>query len=146
MAQDNPGWGAPRIHGELLKLGFVLSERSVSRYLRVFLRRGDPGERWLAFLRNHREAIVALDFFTVPTARFQVLYCLFVIEHIHEQHLRRLVGDFVAYYHLDRIHDGLAKDAPNRRAVENQPSSEAKVISSPRLGGLHHRYGWQQAA
>jgi hypothetical protein len=47
----------------------------------VFQRRGDPGKRWLAFLRNHREAIVALDFFTVPTLSFRVLYCLFVIEH-----------------------------------------------------------------
>jgi hypothetical protein len=64
MARENPSWGAPKIHGELLKLGFVLSERSVSRYLRAVQRRGDPGKRWLTFLRNHREAIVALDFFT----------------------------------------------------------------------------------
>ena len=45
------------------------------------MRRGDPGKQWLAFLRNHREAIVGLDFFTVPTTTFRVLYCLFVIEH-----------------------------------------------------------------
>jgi hypothetical protein len=74
-------WGAPKIHGELLKLGFMVSERSVSRYLRAVKRRGDPGKRWLVFLRNHREVIVALDFFTVPTVSFRVLYCLFVIEH-----------------------------------------------------------------
>ena len=65
MARENPSWGAPKIHGELLKLGFMVSERSVSRYLHAVQRRGDPGKRWLAFLRNHREAIVALDFFTV---------------------------------------------------------------------------------
>ena len=81
MARENPSSGAPKIHGELLKLGFVLSERSVSRYLRAVQRRGDPGKRWLTFLRNHRDAIVALDFFTVPTASFRVLYCLVVIEH-----------------------------------------------------------------
>jgi hypothetical protein len=80
MARENRSWGAPKIHGELLKLGFVLSERSVSRYLRAVRRRGDPGKRWLAFLRNHREAIVALDFFTLPTVNFGVLYCFFVIE------------------------------------------------------------------
>ena len=57
MARENPSWGAPKVHGELLKLGFALSERSVSRYLRAVQRRGDPGKRWLAFLRNHREAI-----------------------------------------------------------------------------------------
>jgi len=81
MARENPSWGAPKVHGELLKLGIVLSERSVSRYLRAVQRCGDPGKRWLAFLRNHREAIVALDFFTMPTVSFRMLYCLFVIEH-----------------------------------------------------------------
>jgi len=81
MVRDNPTWGAPKIHGELLKLGLLISERSVSRYLRLVHRRGGPGKRWLAFLQNHREAIVALDFFTVPTVTFCVLYCLFVIEH-----------------------------------------------------------------
>ena len=49
--------------------------------MRRIQRRGDPGKKWLAFLRNHRKAIVALDLFTVPTATFRVLYCLFVIEH-----------------------------------------------------------------
>ena len=81
LANDNPDWGAPKIHGELQKLGFVVSESSVARYLRRIRRRGDPGKRWLAFLQNHREAIVAFDFFTVPTVKFQLLYCFFVIEH-----------------------------------------------------------------
>src|ERR1041385_2547264 len=74
MAQENAGWGAPKIHGELLKLGFELSERTVARYLRQVRRRGDPGNSWLAFLANHREAIVAFDFFTVPTVTFKILY------------------------------------------------------------------------
>ena len=81
LAQENPDWGAPKIHGELLKLGFIVSERSVARYLRRILRRGDPGKRWVAFLHNHRELIVAFDFFTVPTVTFQLLYCFFVIAH-----------------------------------------------------------------
>jgi hypothetical protein len=75
LANDNPDWGAPKIHGELQKLGFVVSERSVARYLRRIRRRGNPGKRWLAFLQNHREAIVAFDFFTAPTVNFQLLYC-----------------------------------------------------------------------
>jgi putative transposase len=70
LAQDNPDWGAPQIHGELQKLGFAVSERTVARYLRRNRRRGDPGKRWLAFLRNHREVIVAFDFFTVPSVTF----------------------------------------------------------------------------
>jgi putative transposase len=78
LAQENSDWGAPKIHGELQKLGFMLSERTVARYLRWTQRRGDAGKKWLAFLRNHREALVALDLFTVPTATFRVLYCFFV--------------------------------------------------------------------
>ena len=81
MAAENSDWGAPKIHGELLKLGFVISERTIARYLRRLQRRGDPGKRWLAFLANHREVIVAFDFFTVPTLTFKLLYCFFVIEH-----------------------------------------------------------------
>ena len=81
MAAENTGWGAPKIHGELRKLGLKVSERTVARYLRSLQRRGDPQRRWRAFLANHREAIVAMDFFTVPTLTFQVLYCFFVIEH-----------------------------------------------------------------
>jgi putative transposase len=65
MAAENPTWGAPRIHGELLKLGFHLLEPTVSRWLRRIPRTLDPVKRWLTFLRNHREAIAAMDFFTV---------------------------------------------------------------------------------
>ncbi|MCX6617911.1 MAG: integrase core domain-containing protein [Acidobacteria bacterium] len=235
MANENPDWGASKIHGELQKLGFVVSERSVARYLRRVGRRGDPCKRWLTFLQNHREAIVAMDFFTVPTVTFQLLYCFFVIEHsrrkiLHfnvtrhptaewviqqlreafpeagryryaildrdskldadvlaflkatglkpkrtsfqvpwqngiaerwvggcrrelldhaiprnEQHLRRLVRDYVAYFQEDGIHDALGKDTPNRRPVERSPSPQATAISSARLGGLHHRYSWRAA-
>jgi transposase InsO family protein len=230
------GWGAPKIHGELLKLGFEISERTVARYLRPIRRRGNAGKRWLAFLNNHREAIVAMDLFTVPTVTFRTLYCFFVIEHsrrkilhvnvtshpssewvvqqlrevfpdaapyryvildhdakfdrevitfleatglkpkrtaiqapwqngiaerwigscrreildhiipVNEQHLRRLLRDYVHYHHEDRIHDALAKDAPNHRVVEKKPTENATVVSLPRLGGLHHRYSWRKAA
>ena len=54
LAEENRNWGAPKIHGELLKLGFVVSERTVARYLRRVRRGGDPSKRWLAFLQNHR--------------------------------------------------------------------------------------------
>ena len=81
LAEENATWGAPRIHGELQKLGFVISERTVARYLQRVGRRGDSHKAWLTFLRNHREVIAAFDFFTIPTVTFQVLYCFFVIEH-----------------------------------------------------------------
>jgi putative transposase len=78
---ENPTWGAPRIHGELLMLGFDLCERTISRWMKRAPRDPEPAQRWLAFLRNHREAIAAMDFFTVPTITFRVLYCFFVIGH-----------------------------------------------------------------
>lgn len=81
MAQENPVWGAPRIHAELSKLGFEVSERTVSRYLPRRLAPKDVVERWKAFLRNHRADIAAMDLFTVPTASFGVLYVFFVIHH-----------------------------------------------------------------
>jgi len=62
MVKENPSWGAPRVHGELLKLGFDVSERTVSRYLRGLSPSDDARKRWSAFLRNHRDVIVAIDF------------------------------------------------------------------------------------
>jgi hypothetical protein len=70
MATENPKWGAPRIHGELRMLGFEVSERTVSRYLPRRPPPPDTIQRWLVFLRNHRDAIVAMDFFTLPTVTF----------------------------------------------------------------------------
>ena len=115
MKTDNPGWGAPRIHGELLALGFEVSEPTVSRYLRRLKRRTDheKAKRWLAFLHNHREVIAAFDFFTIPTLTFRVLYCFFVIDH---------------------------------RLIEQKANGSSELCADPRLGGLHHRYTWAQAA
>ena len=85
MVKENPTWGAPRIHGELLMLGFDVSESTVSRWMRRAPRDSEPAKRWLAFLQNHREAIAAMDFFTVPTVTFKLLYCFFVIGHDRRQ-------------------------------------------------------------
>jgi putative transposase len=230
MAAENPTWGAPRIHGELLKLGFVLSEPTVSRWLRRMPRTPNPTQRWLTFLKNHREAIAGMDFFTVPTLTFGILYCFFIIGHdrrtilrcnvtrhpttlwivqqmreawpyapatrfllfdrdakfghdvvssvrgmgshpvrtafrspwqngvaerwvgscrrdlldhvivLNERHLKRLMTEYVRYYHEDRTHLGLAKDTPVGRAVAIRPPVASEIQSCPRLGGLHHRY------
>jgi hypothetical protein len=83
MKRENPTWGAPRIHGELLALGFEISEPIVSRYLRGLksVPEESKASQWLAFLNNHREVIAAFDFFTVPTLWFRTLYRFFAIEH-----------------------------------------------------------------
>ncbi len=235
MALDNR-WGAPRIHGELLKLGIVVSEATVSRYMPRRQAEPDKVQTWLTFLRNHREAIAAMDFFTVPTVQLRVLYGFVVLDHgrrrilhvaatfnptaawtiqqlreafpydtapryllfdrdsifsravvkfveamgtkpvrtayrspwqnpfverwigscrrelldhvvaLNEGHLLRLVREYVAYYHHDRTHLGLEKDAPITRSVTARPSSRAQVIALPRVGGLRRRYVWRQAA
>jgi putative transposase len=227
MVVENPTWGAPRIHGELLMLGFDLSERTISRWMKRAPRDPEPAKRWLTFLRNHREAIAAMDFFTVPTITFGVLYWFFVISHdrrrilhfnvtkhptsswiiqqlreafpfesasrflifdrdgeyglevpvavrslkispvrtsfespwqngvaerwvescrrdlldhiiaFNEQHLKRLLSEYIRYYHEDRTHLGLGKGTPNYRT---RATASGRVLSLPRLGGLHHRY------
>ncbi len=227
MAAGNPTWGAPRIHGELLMLGFDVSERTISRWMKRVPRDPERAKRWLAFLRNHREAIAAMDFFTVPTVRFSVLYCFFVISHdrrqilhfnvtkhptslwivqqlreafpfesaprflifdrdgkygvevpaavrslkmravrtsfespwqngvaerwvescrrdlldhiiaVNERHLKRLLSEYIRYYHEDRTHLGLGKATPHRRT---RSVTSGRILSHERLGGLHHRY------
>src|SRR5712692_4793215 len=227
MVAENPTWGAPRIHGELLMLGFEVSERTISRWMRRAPRDPEPAKRWLTFLRNHREALAAMDFFTVPTFTFGVLYCFFVISHdrrrvlhfnvtqhptstwivqqlreafpygwtpnflifdrdakyglevpvavrsmairpirtsfgspwqngaaerwvescrrdlldhviaLNESHLKRLLSEYVHYYHEDRTHLGLGKETPGGRL---RSVSSGQVIGRARLGGLHHRY------
>jgi putative transposase len=236
MATEN-SWGAPRIHGELQCLGFEVSERSVSRYLRSLPRAPRAGQTWTTFLRNHRNGIAAMDFSSVPTATFRVFQVLFIIRHgrrdmvrcavtttptagwvaqhlrdafpfetaprfmifdrgtifsvwvmatirsmkigptrtsfrspwqngvaerfvatvrrelldhvivLYEHHLRRLLDSFIDHYNQDRTHLGLSKDSPLGRPVEQRPAgATSSVVSLPRVGGLHHRYAWRQAA
>jgi transposase InsO family protein len=77
MSQDNPLWGAPRIHGELLKLGIEISQATVSKYM--VRHRKPPSQSWRTFLTNHAKDIVSVDFFTVPTATFHVLFVFLVL-------------------------------------------------------------------
>ena len=230
MVAENSTWGAPRIHGELKMLGFEISERTVLRWMRKAPRSPEPAKRWAAFLSNHREAIAAMDFFTVPTLTFGVLYCFFVISHdrrrilhcnvtqhptsawtiqqlreafpydsapsylifdrgsqfneelidavkifgikpkrtsyrspwqngvaerwvgncrrdlldhvivLNERHLKRLMNEYVRYYHEDRTHLALAKETPTGRVAVSNSQTGSNVIAMPRLGGLHHRY------
>ena len=235
MAREN-GWGAPRIHGELLKLGLVVDERTVSRYLPRGSASPDKLQRWLVFLRNHRDALVGMDFFTVPTVSFRLLWVFVVLHHerrrilhfavtdhpnapwviqqlreafpfdtapryaildrdgkyghevpsalqsmgvdpvrtaprcpwqnpfverfggtlrrelldkiivFNQPQLHRVVSEIVTYYHKDRCHLGLEKDAPEPRIVRPRPSPCARVVGLPRVGGLQHRYEWREAA
>ena len=77
MSIENPLWGAPRIHGELLKLGFAVAQSSVARYM--VKRRGPPSQGWRTFLRNHAPDIAAMDLFVVPTIGFNLLYAFVIV-------------------------------------------------------------------
>ena len=80
MAKANTSWGAPRIHGELLKLGIDIGERSVSRFMPPRPRK-PPSQTWRSFLENHLSSLASIDFFAVPTATFRVLLVFFVLRH-----------------------------------------------------------------
>jgi len=79
MSRNNPRWGAPRIHGELLKLGIEVTEPTVAKYM--VRRQKPPSQTWRTFLDNHVRNMVSVDFFTVPTVRFQILYVFLVLAH-----------------------------------------------------------------
>jgi putative transposase len=79
MAEANPLWGAPRVHGELMKLGIEISERTVSRLMPK--RRKPTSQRRKAFLENYVNELISIDFFTIPTATFRVLFVLVVLSH-----------------------------------------------------------------
>jgi transposase InsO family protein len=234
MATENR-WRAWRIRAELGKIGLWVGLSTISRYLPKATPDPDNQQRWTTFLRNHRDLITGMDFFVVPTVRFQLLDVCFVIDQgrrriLHfnvtesptarwviqqlrdafpnepahrflildtdaifsaqvagsiqglgltpkrtalqspwqngtaerfvgsvrrelldhvvvfgEDHLRRLLREYVNYYNDERVHTAIG-DAPEGRESETRPSSDAKVISLPRVGGLHHRYTWREAA
>ena len=234
MATENC-WRARKIQAELMKLGIRVSLATVSRYLPKTQPDQNQQQRWMTFLRNHKDVIAGMDFFVLPTVRFRLLYVWFAIDHgrrrilhfnvttnpsaqwviqqlretfpdepthgyliydndwifsaavtnsieqfqicprrttfrspwqngiaerwvgsvrrelldhvivLNEQHLRRLLREYVDYYNEERVHTEL-QDSPTGRPIESRPSRDAKVLGRPRVGGLHHRYIWQEAA
>jgi transposase InsO family protein len=234
MATEN-GWRARRIQGELSKLGIDVSLATISRYLPKVPPDPQSQQRWMTFLRNHRDVIAGMDFFVVPTAHFRLIYVWFALDHgrrrvlsfdvtasptagwvsqqlheafscapihsflIHdndaifcpaitqaieslglhpqrtalqspwqngiaerfvgtvrrelldhvvvlsEDHLRRLLQEYVEYYNVERVHSSIT-DSPIARASESKPSTRrARAIRLPRVGGLHGRYTWREA-
>ena len=81
MAKANPLWGTPRIHGELLKLGFDVSERTVSNIIKRCRPAKPPSQTWRTFIKNHMHNTFAMDFFTVPTVNFRILFVCVILWH-----------------------------------------------------------------
>ncbi len=91
MSSANPLWGAPRIHGELLKLGIEVSQATVAKYM--VRRRGTPSQNWRSFLRNHAEGITAVDMFVVASASFRLLYVMIILAHDRRKIVRAAVTE-----------------------------------------------------
>jgi putative transposase len=121
MALANPLWGAPRIHGEILKLGLDVSQRTVARLMPR--RTKPPSQTWRTFLQNHVADLVSVDFFVVPTATFRVLYVFVLLLH----HRRRVVHFNVT-------------DSPTAAWTAQQIVEAFPHETMPQVGGLHHRY------
>ena len=235
IVMANPLWGAPRIHGELIKLGINISERTVSSLMPKHPRK-PTSQTWKTFIRNHMTNTVSIDFFTVPTVTFRILFVIIILKNnrrkiIHfnttehptaqwtaqqiveafpwdtvpkylirdrdsiygsyfrqrvrnmgirevltapkspwqnpyaerligsirreclnhvivfnDMHLRRILSSYFQYYHQDRTHYGLNKDAPFERPIQSRPLKESKIIKFSRVGGLYNRYQWKNAA
>ena len=156
LAQENSTWGAPKIHAELQKLGFTVAERSVARYLRRIVRRGDPDQKWLAFLQNHREVITAFDLFTVPTVTFRVLYCFFVIEHERRKILHCNVTQHpTAEWIVQQLREAFPESCRYRYVILDRDSKfDAEVMAFLKAAGLgrsgrarrrHGKMAWRSA-
>jgi transposase InsO family protein len=91
MSEANPLWGAPRIHGELLKLGIEVSQATVAKYM--VRRQGAPSPSWRSFLRNHAEGIAAIDMFLVASASFRLLYVMIILAHDRRKIMRTAVTE-----------------------------------------------------
>jgi hypothetical protein len=91
MSSANSLWGAPRIHGELLKLGIEVSQGTVAKYM--VRRRGAPSQNWRTFLRNHAEGIAAIDMFVVASASFRLLYVMVILAHDRRKFVRTAVTE-----------------------------------------------------
>lgn len=109
IADSNPLWGAPRVHGELLKLGIDISERTVSQW--TPRRTKPPSQNRRAFLGNHVVDLVSIDFFTVPTVTFRVLFVLIVLAHdrrtiLHFHVTEHPTAEWAAQQMVEAVGDG----------------------------------------
>jgi hypothetical protein len=126
MSKENVLWGAPRIHGELLMLGFGVAQSTVARYMTR--RQGPPSQSWKTFLRNHAAGIASIDLFVVRTISFKLLYGLVILRHAR----RRLVSirvtinptaEWIAGQVTDRISLGRSAASPDSRPQRRIRSS-----------------------
>ena len=119
MAEANVTWGGPRIHAELLKLGFEISERTVSRLMPK--RPKEPSQTWMTFLRNHLGQLVSIDFFTVPTLQLRVLFVFVILAHERRRVLHFNVTEHpTAEWTAQQIIEALPEDVVPRYLIRDR--------------------------
>jgi transposase InsO family protein len=134
MSRANGLWGAPRIHGELLKLGIEIAESTVAKYMIKHPRR--PGQSWRIFLRNHADGIAAVDFFVVPTIGFKLLYCLIVLDHDRREVIHHAVtGHPTAEWLAQQIVEAFPWNEAPKYLVRDRDAIYGEVVIR-RLRGL----------
>jgi len=139
MSLANPLWGAPRIHGELLKLGYTVAQSTVTKYM---VPRGDrPGQTWRIFLRNHAAGIAAMDLFVVPTVGFRLLFAWVVLRHDRRQFLSFGVTEHsTAGWMSQQITDAFPWDtAPNFLLRDRDAVYGAEVRERLKAMGIRDR-------
>jgi putative transposase len=138
MVAENRTWGAPRIHGELRMLGFDISERTVLRWMRKAPKDTEPAKRWATFLSNHREAIAAMDFFTVPTVTFGVLYSFFVIAHDRRRILQwNVTRHPTAAWVSQQLREAFPYDTPPRYLIfDREHTFQGEVLETAKSLGV----------
>jgi transposase InsO family protein len=149
MSEANPLWGAPRIHGEMLKLGIDISQATVAKYL--VRRRRPPSQTWRTFLRNHADQIVAADFFVVPTITYRLLFVLVVMAH----HRRRIVHVAVtahptAAWTSQQLREAFPEDEAPRYLIHDRDDAFAGLEATASGMGINEvrtapRSPWQNA-
>ena len=128
MSLANPLWGAPRIHGELLKLGIEVAQSTVAKYM--VRGRRPPGQSWKTFLRNHAPDIAAIDLFVVPTIGFKVLYGL-VILHLERRRLvwANVTANPTAEWIAQQVTEAFAWDETPRYLIRDRDASYGTVVT-----------------
>ncbi len=128
MSLANPLWGAPRIHGELLKLGIDISAATVSKYL--VRRHGPPSQHWRAFLQNHSKELISLDFLTVPTASFKVLFVLVILSNDRRRILHFNVTDHpTATWTAQQLVEACGLDESPKYLLRDRDAIYGKIFS-----------------
>src|ERR1039457_1462770 len=129
MVADNPSWGAPRIHGELLMLGFDVSETTISRWMKRAPKDPQPAKRWLAFLRNHREAPVTVEVPSLCDGEVEIGRAFLVAVGEHFPRLRDLSHEDQAFNDLaSGLREGLDQASAALNAYEKRAGEELKAL------------------